>query len=172
MKHYVLLSLATAIISPVASEHAEDRFLLENSSPIMLAEYKELTNTEDVIIHPEVKVDSIDMLIQAMIYVESRGNDSIVNSINAAGCLQIRPIMVEEVNRILSKKKDTTVFTNQDRFSRDKSIKMFNIWREYHHADSPLEKMARCWNGGGNGHKMKATKVYWKLVKEKLNIKV
>jgi hypothetical protein len=41
-------------------------------------------------------------LILAMIDYESTNNDMAVNdSTNAVGCLQIRPIMVREVNRIL-----------------------------------------------------------------------
>ena len=49
----------------------------------------------------------IEILLQAMIMVESRGNDSCIGDRFLAkpsiGCLQIRPIMVREVNRVLKK---------------------------------------------------------------------
>jgi hypothetical protein len=167
MKSYILLLVSLITFVPISSEE-------ESVTNVCLVRYNPtvIKPVKPNIIKPEIKVDSLKMLIDAMIYVESRGNDSIVNSINAAGCLQIRPIMVEDVNRILSKKKSPTIFTLQDRFSRKKSIEMFNVWRNYYHPNSSLEKIARCWNGGGKGHKIKATKIYWKLVKEKLNIKI
>ena len=55
-----------------------------------------------------VKVDTIkrDILLEAIIVVESNGNDSCIGDRKlgrpSVGCLQIRPIMVREVNRILS----------------------------------------------------------------------
>lgn len=118
-----------------------------------------------------VERDSLNMLIESMIYVESRGNDTIINSINAAGCLQIRPVMVKEVNRILLIKKDTQKYTLQDRLNRKKSIEMFKIWKNHHHAKSSFEKIARNWNGGGNGYLLNCTKSYWKSVKKQLKLK-
>ena len=45
-----------------------------------------------------------DTFVDAVIYVESRGNDSAVgDNGSAVGCLQIHPIMVREVNRLLAK---------------------------------------------------------------------
>lgn len=112
-------------------------------------------------------------LIKAIIYVESRGSDSAFNKrTEAAGCMQIRPIMVKEVNRILSMKGDDRRFTLPDRFSRLKSIEMFNIWRMYWHSKGSYEEVARCWNGGINGHKKSSTKDYWVKVKKFLNNKL
>jgi hypothetical protein len=108
------------------------------------------------------KLDTIDTLIYKMIEVESTGNDSAVNHrTNAVGCLQIRPIMVRDVNRIMSEE----CYTLSDRYSRSRSIEMFHIWREHYHLKSSLEKIARCWNGGGRGHIMNATKRYWEKIK-------
>ncbi len=51
--------------------------------------------------------DSIDVLVDALIYVESRGKDDAIGDTHlgkpSIGVLQIRPIMVREVNRILRK---------------------------------------------------------------------
>lgn len=130
----------------------------------------------DVIIddlHPvhenaDAEIDSLDNLIEAMIQVESRGNDKAIGDTHlespSVGCLQIRPVMVAEVNRILKRCKDDTRYVLDDRYSRDKSIMMFRIWKSYHHAKSSLEKIARCWNGGPRGYKNQSTLRYWNKV--------
>jgi hypothetical protein len=70
-----------------------------------------------------------DPLISAIIQVESGGDTLAYNSKeDAVGCLQIRPIMVREVNRLLGKDS----FTLSDRRSKVKSIQMFNILRSAH----------------------------------------
>ena len=111
-------------------------------------------------------------LIEALIQVESRGNENAVGDKHlgkpSVGVLQIRPIMVREVNRILKKGKKKLRFTLKDRFSREKSIKMFKVWKKYYHSNSSFEKIARCWNGGPNGYKNKSTSHYWNKVKEVL----
>ena len=83
-------------------------------------------------------------LVDAIIQVESRGNDSAFNAAeNAVGCLQIRPIMVREVNRLIG----WEVYTLEDRWDREKSIEMFNVIKD--HVENPNgEKIARIWNGG------------------------
>ena len=126
-----------------------------------------------------VKVDTVkrDLLLEAMIVVESNGNDSCIGDRNlgrpSVGCLQIRPIMVREVNRILRKQKIKKKYTLNDRYSRNKSIEMFYIWRDYHHSEDSDEVIARCWNGGPKGWKKKSTRYYWiKVVKERYWLKV
>lgn len=113
-------------------------------------------------------------LIEAIIYVESRG-DTLAHNIseNAVGCLQIRPIMVREVNRILRKQKIKKKYKLKDRYSRKKSIEMFYIWKDYHHSEDSDEVIARCWNGGPKGWKKKSTNYYWaKVRKEKYWLKI
>ncbi len=113
-------------------------------------------------------VRSIPNLIEAIIYVESRG-DTLAHNISedAVGCLQIRPIMVREVNRLLAKKYIPKVYTLEDRWNKAKSIEMFNVIKE--HTTNPTdEKLARNWNGGWNGYKKQSTLKYWQKVKEQL----
>ena len=74
--------------------------------------------------------------------------------------MQIRPIMVKEVNRILTKRDIQDSFKLEDRFDRRKSIEMFNIWKSYWHPDDPYEVISRCWNGGVRGHEKKSTERY------------
>ena len=126
-----------------------------------------------------VKVDTIkkDLLLEAIIVVESNGNDSCIGDRNlgrpSVGCLQIRPIMVREVNRLLRKQKIKKKYTLNDRYCRKKSIEMFYIWRDYHHSEDSDEVIARCWNGGPKGWKKKSTNYYWaKVVKEKYWLKI
>ena len=54
--------------------------------------------------------------------------------------------MVDDVNRILKRKKSNISFTYNDRWSRKKSIEMFNIFITYYNLNT-AEEMARGWNG-------------------------
>jgi|TARA_R110002167_G_scaffold363511_1_gene583685 hypothetical protein len=114
------------------------------------------------------KIDSRDELIQAMAFVESGGNPEILGDLNlgapSVGLLQIRPIMVREVNRILKNQGLVKRFKNSDRKDAANSIKMFNIWADAYHLNSSYEKMARNWNGGPRGYKKSATVHYWAKV--------
>ena len=105
-----------------------------------------------------------DPLIAAIIQVESGGDTLAYNSKeDAVGCLQIRPTMVREVNRLLGEDK----YTLKDRWSKAKSIEMFNVIRS--HTKNPTdERIARNWNGGWNGHKKKSTLKYWNKVKKQI----
>lgn len=116
-----------------------------------------------------------EQLITAIIQVESRGNDSAVGDkhlvgAEAVGALQIRPIMVREVNRILKLKRSEIRFNLKDRWDREKSIEMFQIWKEFHHEDDDFETIARNWNGGPNGYKNSRTERYWLKVEKELEI--
>ena len=103
-----------------------------------------------------------DPLIAAIIQVESGGDTLAYNSKeDAVGCLQIRPIMVREVNRLLGKDS----FTLSDRWSKVKSIQMFNILRS-HLKGASDEQIARVWNGGYNGKNNPKTLGYWKKVRK------
>jgi len=103
-------------------------------------------------------------LIDAIIHVESRGNVNAYNSKeDAVGCLQIRPIMLREVNRLLRYNK----YTLADRWNREKSIEMFNVIKN--HTKNPTDEiLARNWNGGWNGYRKPSTLKYWQKVKSQL----
>ena len=114
-----------------------------------------------------------DELVRALIMVESRGNDSAVGDRHlvgneAVGALQIRPIMVREVNRILRIQKIDKRFKLKDHYNREKTIQMFLIWKNYHHSDSDFETVARNWNGGPRGYKNPRTEKYWAKVEKEL----
>ena len=106
-------------------------------------------------------------LIDAVIMVESSDNDNAHNlSEDAVGCLQIRPIMVREVNRLLKRRGEERRYTLEDRWSRQKSIEMFLV---YNFRITNFEEQARRWNGGANGMNKTATIKYWNKVKTKTN---
>jgi hypothetical protein len=128
----------------------------------------EVKLVEPTFVKPTYTLD-VEPLIQAMIMVESEGNDSAYHKgEKAAGCLQIRPIMVREVNRILDIQKSELEYTLEDRWSREKSIEMFHIVNGYHNKNSTYEEIARAWNGGPNWFKKGLTKRYWKRVQKQL----
>ena len=115
----------------------------------------------------EVHQKSIETLVDALIMVESNGNpNAYCKKEKAVGCLQIRPVMLREVNRILRKQKSTTRFSLEDRWDCGLSEVMFYIWRNYHHEDSSDEVIARCWNGGPRGYKKQSTEYYWQKVQK------
>jgi len=117
--------------------------------------YKDAHNPEDI--------------LNALIHVESRGNDSAYCAEeDAVGCLQIRRCMIDDVNRILKRQGSIKKYTYKDRWSRIKSIEVFNIVCKYYKWNT-LEKIARCWNGGPRGINNPATVGYWEKVKDKIN---
>ena len=123
---------------------------------------------------PELKIverkRDLTPLIEALIWVESRGKeDAYCKREDAVGVLQIRPIMVKEVNRILGLIGSTNIYTLEDRWNREKSIEMFNVVASYYHETSSYEKIARCWNGGPKGLQKKQTKKYWRKVQKRLH---
>ena len=113
---------------------------------------------------------NLSPLIDALMWVESRCDTSAYcKREDAVGVLQIRPIMVKEVNRILRLKGSSYIYTLEDRWSKDKSIEMFNVVANYYHETSSYEKIARCWNGGPKGLQKKQTEEYWRKVQKRLN---
>lgn len=112
-----------------------------------------------------------DPLVEAMIWKESRGRDWITNEDeNAFGCLQIRDICREDVNRIYGKN-----YTRRDCFNRAKAIEIFWLYVNHYATFDRLggveptdEDRARIWNGGPNGWHKEATETYWAAVSGRL----
>lgn len=107
------------------------------------------------------RADRYQTLLPAIEQVESGGRaDAVGDGGKAVGILQIHPIMVEDCNRIVGEKR----FTLADRLDPAKSREMFRVYSD-HYAKGDVEKAARNWNGGPNGHKKSATLAYWSKVK-------
>ena len=108
-------------------------------------------------------------LLSAIMFVESSYNDSAYHKgEDAVGCLQIRKCMVNDVNRILRRQKSDLRFTYDDRWLRNKSIKMFSVYCK-HYKLTTSEEIARCWNGGPRGMQNEVTAKYWVKVKNQLD---
>ena len=163
MRKLLLLTIAGFISSSPVRYHLEDKIQLESKEiHIELSE-------PDIKLLPVINSVQYTDLVNAMIWVESKGNDSAYHKgERAAGCLQIRPIMVKEVNRILTLKGSDKIYTLEDRWSRAKSIQMFNIVSNYYHPNGTYEEIARCWNGGPQGLQKGQTKKYWNKVQKRL----
>jgi hypothetical protein len=118
-----------------------------------------------------------DALWQAIVMEESKGNPAAYNrEEQAAGIAQIRPICLVDVNRISHSRGLGIEFALADRFSPEKSRKMWEIYLmhygEKYRAETGRqptdETFARIWNGGPTGwHKLSA-KDYWARVQDNI----
>ena len=116
-------------------------------------------------------VFSIDDLLDAIEQVESNGNpNAIGDDGNAIGSFQIWESYVDDVNRILGKKK----YSYQDRLDSCLSRQMtktyishYAIEKRLHHKPTHQD-MARIHNGGPNGYRKKSTEIYWGKIKKEL----
>jgi hypothetical protein len=72
---------------------------------------------------------------------------------DAVGFLQIRPIKVKEVNRILNiqnKTKNKEYYSLKDRYNIEKSIEMFCIEMKHKNPKLNVAKCVRLWYGADN----------------------
>ena len=153
-RHKLLTVISFTFFGSLYAPESQEQFCLEDIPEEIIV--KEL-------------VEEKDLLLEAMIQVESRGIEDQIGDRHlgrpSVGVLQIRPIMVREINRILKKQNIKKKLQMNDRYSRSKSIEMFYIWKDYHHPEDSDEVIARCWNGGPKGWKRKSTDHYWNKVK-------
>lgn len=91
---------------------------------------------------PVVPADTWDTFIEALIYVESKGDRMAVGSRNDVGVLQITPIMLEDANRIVGEER----YTLDDRKDRDKSIEIFNIIQNHYNPEHDMHYALKIWN--------------------------
>ena len=111
--------------------------------------------------------------IDSIIHVESRGRDNAVSRDGSAGPLQIKAVLVKDVNRILAHRGDTLRFKLKDRFDREKAIQMFWIYQSFYgKKDDSFEVMARRWNGGPGGPSKRLTKKYWNKVNKQFTTRI
>jgi hypothetical protein len=121
-----------------------------------------------------------DVLYSSIVWVESKGNANAKSRDGSVGIIQIKPVMVKEVNRICKIKGIDKRFTLADRKDPSKSSEMFWIYQEFYNPDinrdslskKDMEIMARKWNGGPEGHRKKATNKYWRKVSKRVNIEL
>lgn len=85
-----------------------------------------------------------ELFTQALIWVESKGDSKAVGKLDDIGVLQIRPIIVEDCNRILK----TERFTLEDRLDSLKSVEMFNIIQDHYNPQKDFHWALKLWNSG------------------------
>ena len=121
-----------------------------------------------------------DLLYSSIVWVESKGNANAKSKDGSVGIIQIKPVMVKEVNRICKIRGLDKKFTLADRKNPSKSAEMFWIYQEFYNpginrdslSKEDMEIMARKWNGGPEGHRKKATKKYWKKVSKRVTVEL
>ena len=102
----------------------------------------------------------------AIAQVESKNNPRAVNG-DAVGLLQIRPILVRDINRILRLRNSTKRYTFADRYNPQKSREMFEIYQSYYNPSGSVEKAIRLWNGG-SGYTNRGTEQYYRKVRREM----
>lgn len=85
-----------------------------------------------------------ELFTQALIWVESKGDSKAVGKLDDIGVLQIRPIIVEDCNRIL----EMEVFKLEDRLDSLKSVEMFNIIQDHYNPQHDYHWALKLWNSG------------------------
>ena len=102
-------------------------------------------------------------VISAIAEVESKGNARAVNG-DAVGLLQIRPVLVRDVNRILRLRNSDKRYTLVDRYDPRKSAEMFEIYQSFYNPRGSVERAIRLWNGG-SGYTVSGTERYYRKVR-------
>lgn len=128
----------------------------------------DIENAENVQTKETVEIDPDclrDCLIKSIIHVETRGHNVHNDKEDAIGYLQIRPVMINDVNRIIGWDK----YKHSDAWDKNKSIEIFMLYQDYYNPEWDLERAARIWNGGPSGDRKSATLKYWGKVQENLN---
>lgn len=119
---------------------------------------------EKVIYIEKVKpVDPYEKIWEAVCIVES-GKDPLAynKKENAVGIVQIREVRITDYN---NKTGNNLKLTEMYDPMRSKSVFLYYAMQIGH--EKP-EIIARCWNGGENGMKLKSTKKYYLKIKQKL----
>lgn len=109
-----------------------------------------------------------DLLIRAIIFKESKGNNEAVGDKHlkdhAYGSMQIRKCVLTDVN-----KNFNTHYTEADFSNRAKSVDMFKKYTKHWWAYDD-ESAARIWNGGPDGCYEPETVEYWNEVKANMKL--
>ena len=90
--------------------------------------------------------DEWPIFVEALIWVESRGQTDVVGKGDCVGILQLKPIYVAEANRL----SGTEQYTLNDRLDSLKSIEMFNIIQKHHNPQKDIDRAIMLHNPGAS----------------------
>lgn len=152
MKKLFLTILLCLLITPIFAPNIFDILIFE-SKPIVYIPKHKLK-----IIKAIIEVEMPRSYIQAVEAVKRE---------TATGNLQIRDVMLNEVNRLIG----FECFKPEDRFDDNKSIQMFIVYQDYYNPSWDYKKAALLWNMGSNYKKAtikqkKKGEEYWIKVKK------
>ena len=103
------------------------------------------------------------LLLSALIQIESGGNDQAKGRHGELGALQIKSIMVRDINRIMG-----TSYTHQQVTNRATATFIANAYLSHYGRNLSDESLARLWQGGPRGAKKSSTRAYGKRVMREL----
>lgn len=103
------------------------------------------------------------LLLSALIQIESNGNDQAKGRHGELGALQIKPILVRDVNRIMG-----TSYTHAQVTNRATATFIANAYLSHYGRNLSDESLARLWQGGPRGAKKSSTRAYGKRVMREL----
>ena len=103
------------------------------------------------------------LLLSALIQIESAGNDFARGRHGELGALQIKPILVRDVNRIMG-----TSYAHQQVTNRTISIFIANAYLSHYGRNLSDESLARIWQGGPKALRRSSSRAYGRRVMRKL----
>ena len=103
------------------------------------------------------------LLLSALIQIESAGNDLARGKHGELGALQIKPILVRDVNRIMG-----THYAHQQVTNRVTSIFIANAYLSHYGKHLSDESLARLWQGGPKALRRSSSRAYGRRVMRKL----
>jgi len=103
------------------------------------------------------------LLLSALIQIESHGNDLARGKHGELGALQIKPIMVRDVNRIMG-----THYAHQQVTNRTISLFIANAYLAHYGKHLSDESLARIWQGGPKAISRSSSRAYGRRVMREL----
>ena len=103
------------------------------------------------------------LLLSALIHVESNGNDFARGRHGELGALQIKPIMVRDVNRIMG-----THYAHAQVTNRATAIFIAHAYLAHYGRNLSDESLARIWQGGPKALRRSSSRAYGRRVMRKL----
>lgn len=102
----------------------------------------EIRTTVEIQETKKAKPSEWDIFVEALIQVESEGKADAVGRTNDVGILQITPIYVKDVNRILGEDR----YELSQRTDTQKSLEMFEILQNHYNPKKDIEKAIKLHN--------------------------
>lgn len=121
----------------------------------------------------------LNILVPALIIIESGGDCNALGSAGEIGCLQIKRITLDDCNRICELRGLPVRYTDSDRYDRAKSIEICKIILTEYGSKLPKEEqtvinLGLIWNCGfrayreGKGNEQYASKIRAELAKKQV----